>query len=119
SADLSTAGPAARAVAPGVDLAVPLAGILDLDAEKRRLSREIEKLAKERAGHARKLQNAEFLGKARLEIVDKVRRIDQELQEKIERLTRTVQSLRSNPAPTRFPPPPDPLCVRTHSGPPA
>jgi len=94
SADLSTAGPAARAVAPGVDLAVPLAGILDLEAEKRRLSREIEKLDKEREGHARKLQNAEFLGKARPEIVDKARRIHQELQEKIDRLSRTIESLR-------------------------
>jgi valyl-tRNA synthetase len=94
SVDLSAAGAAARAVAPGVDLAVPLAGILDLEAERRRLSREIEKLAKEREGHARKLQNAEFLGKARPEIVDKARRIHQELQEKIERLTRTIESLR-------------------------
>ena len=94
SADLSAAGPAARAVAPGVDLAVPLAGILDLEAEKRRLSREIEKLDKEREGHARKLQNAEFLGKARPEIVDKARRIHQELQEKIDRLSRTIESLR-------------------------
>src|SRR6267142_2094971 len=103
SADLSTAGPAARAVAPGVDLVVPLAGILDLEAEKRRLSREIEKLDKEREGHARKLQNAEFLGKARPEIVDKARRIHQELQEKIDRLSRTIESLRCNPASGRHP----------------
>jgi valyl-tRNA synthetase len=92
--DLSVSGPAARAVAPGVDLAVPLAGVLDLDAEKRRLQREIDKLSKESEVHARKLSNADFLGKARPEIVDKARRIHRELQEKIERLSRTVESLR-------------------------
>ena len=92
--DLSASGPAARAVAPGVDLAVPLEGILDLAAERRRLEREIDKLARERQGHSLKLQNADFLGRARPEIVEKVRRIDQELQEKIERLSRTVESLR-------------------------
>jgi valyl-tRNA synthetase len=92
--DLSAIGPAARGVAPGVDLAVPLAGVLDLEAEKSRLSREIEKLVKEQEGHARKLENAEFLAKARPEIVDKARRIHQELQEKIDRLSRTVASLR-------------------------
>jgi valyl-tRNA synthetase len=89
----SAAGPAARAVARGTDLAVPLHGILDLETERRRLAREIEKLSREREGHARKLQNAEFLEKARPEIVEKARRIDRELQEKIERLSRTVQSL--------------------------
>src|SRR5207247_96115 len=41
-------GPAARAVAAGVELAVPLAGLLDLEAERRRLRREIDKLARER-----------------------------------------------------------------------
>src|SRR5207249_11541044 len=45
-------GPAARAVAAGVDLAVPLAGVLDVGSERRRLEREIEKLSREREGHA-------------------------------------------------------------------
>ncbi|HXU10539.1 MAG TPA: valine--tRNA ligase [Candidatus Binatia bacterium] len=92
--DMTRLGPAARAVVPGLDLAVPLAGVLDLEAEKRRLLREIDKLSKEAEGHARKLGNADFIGKARPEAVDKARRIHQELQEKIGRLTATVESLR-------------------------
>ena len=95
ASDLSAAGPAARAVAPGVDLAVPLAGILDPGAERRRLAREVDKLSKESEGHARKLSNEDFLSKARPEIVDKARRIHEELQEKIERLSRTIESLHS------------------------
>jgi valyl-tRNA synthetase len=91
--DLSIAGAAARAVASTVDLAVPLAGVLDPESERRRLSREVEKLSKESEGHARKLQNGDFLAKARPEVVDKTRRIHQELREKIERLTATLESL--------------------------
>ena len=92
--DMTRLGPAARAVVPGLDLAVPLAGVLDLEDEKRRLLREIDKLSREAEGHARKLGNADFIGKARPEAVDKARRIHQELQEKIGRLTATVESLR-------------------------
>ena len=91
--DLSVSGAAARAVASSVDLAVPLAGVLDPKSERQRLSREIEKLSKESEGYARKLQNADFLGKARPEVVDKTRRIHEELREKLERLSRTIESL--------------------------
>jgi valyl-tRNA synthetase len=90
---LDGAGPAARAVAAGVDLAVPLAGVLDLAGERRRLQREIEKLAKEQDTRSRKLQNADFLGKARAEVIEKVRQEHRELEERIARLRATLSSL--------------------------
>jgi valyl-tRNA synthetase len=92
-ASLEGLGPAARAVAAGVDLALPLAGVLDVEDERRRLGREIEKLSREREGHARKLRNPDFLGKARPEIVNKARRIHEELDERIGRLAHTLESL--------------------------
>jgi valyl-tRNA synthetase len=96
---IAARGLSARAIAAGVELAVPLAGLLDVDAERARLKRELEKLAREREGHARKLQNADFLERARPEVVAKVRGIDQELGEKIERLSRTLRTLESPGAP--------------------
>ena len=93
SPDPSPPGPAARAVASGVDLVVPLEGVIDIGAEKHRLLREIDRLSKESESHARKLQSADFLNKARPEVVDKSRRIHQELIDKIGRLSRTVESL--------------------------
>jgi valyl-tRNA synthetase len=96
---IAARGLSARAVAAGVDLAVPLEGLLDVDAEKTRLRRELDKLAREREGHAKKLQNADFLERARPEVVAKVRGIDQELGEKIDRLTRTLRTLESPGAP--------------------
>jgi valyl-tRNA synthetase len=93
TASLGRDGPSARAVAAGCDLAIPLQGVLDLDAETRRLQREIDKVTREREGHSRKLSNADFLGKARPEVVEKVRRIDAELEERLSRLVRTLRSL--------------------------
>jgi valyl-tRNA synthetase len=91
--DLAASGPAARAVAAGADLALPLAGILDVDAERRRLERELEKLTKERAGHAGKLANADFMARAKPEVVEKVRGIDREIGERLDRLQATLRSL--------------------------
>ena len=90
---LETRGPAARAVAAGVDLAVPLAGILDLDAERRRLQRELDRIAKEQETHARKLANQDFLHRARPEAVEKTRRAHAELAERLDRLGRTLASI--------------------------
>jgi len=92
--DLAAAGTAARAVAAGADLALPLTGILDVDAERRRLEREIERLTKERVGHASKLENADFLARAKPEVVEKVRGIDREIGERLDRLAATLRSLR-------------------------
>jgi len=64
----------------GWRLAVPLAGLLDLDAEDAAgCAARIDKLAREREGHAAKLRNPDFLARAKPEVVDKVRAIDREL----------------------------------------
>jgi valyl-tRNA synthetase len=86
-------GPAARAVAAGIDLALPLAGVIDLEAERTRLRRELDRLEREREGHARKLRNPDFLARARPEAVAKARGIDHELGKKIDRLKGTLATL--------------------------
>ena len=51
----------ALAVAGGLELYVPLAGLIDVSAERERLEREIERVAKELAGVTRKLDNEDFM----------------------------------------------------------
>jgi valyl-tRNA synthetase len=50
--------------------ALPLAGIIDIDAEKGRLSKELEKVSLEVAKIDAKLGNAEFMARAPEEIVE-------------------------------------------------
>ncbi len=57
----------------GLELALPLAGLVDLDEEKKRLKKEIAKSQKELAGLDKKLSNEKFLSRAPAEVVDKER----------------------------------------------
>jgi valyl-tRNA synthetase len=52
---------------------LPLAGIIDLDAERARLKRELEKADKEIARFDQKLGNDQFLAKAAIEVIEEQR----------------------------------------------
>jgi valyl-tRNA synthetase len=66
-------GPVARIVVPGATIHVPLTGILDADAERARLRKEIDKHEAD-AGRVRaKLGNADFVAKAPEEVVEQQR----------------------------------------------
>ncbi len=54
-------------------LALPLADVIDLDAERARLAKEIEKLAKDIAGIDKKLANENFTSRAPEEVVEEQR----------------------------------------------
>ena len=60
---------AVQTVLDEATLALPLADVIDLDAERARLSKEIDKLAKEITGYDRKLANESFLAKAPEDVV--------------------------------------------------
>ena len=65
---------AAQAVAAGIALEVPLAGVIDIEAERLRLEREMEKARKEIEGLERKLSNQNFIDRAPAEVVEENRR---------------------------------------------
>jgi valyl-tRNA synthetase len=65
---------AAQAVAGSVALEVPLAGLIDVDAERSRLQKEMDKTLREIDGLQRKLSDSGFLGRAPVEVVDENRR---------------------------------------------
>ncbi|CAK0748590.1 valine--tRNA ligase [Azospirillaceae bacterium] len=82
-----------QAVLDQATIVLPLAGIVDLDQERARLKREIDKLTAEIGKVDRKLSNAEFLAKAPEEVVEenRERRAESEaarakLQDAFERL---------------------------------
>ena len=69
----------ARGTVDGVDIGLPLAGILDLDAERARLEKAIAAVGGEIEKISRKLDNPGFIAKAPEEVVEENRRrLDEE-----------------------------------------
>jgi valyl-tRNA synthetase len=82
---------AAKAVVGGdVELMVPLAGLIDVAAEKARLEKDARKADKEIDTLSRKLSNASFVERAPAEVVDKERA---RLEEETARATRLRTAL--------------------------
>jgi valyl-tRNA synthetase len=66
------AGPGAMAVAQGIEMFMPLAGVIDLAAEAVRLKKERQK-AEEQARQAEvKLANPEFVARAKEEVIQEM-----------------------------------------------
>jgi valyl-tRNA synthetase len=64
---------AVQIVAGEATVSMPLAGIIDLDAERARLGKEVDKVSKEIAKIEGKLGNAQFIAKAKEEVVEEQR----------------------------------------------
>ncbi|MBS3977176.1 MAG: valine--tRNA ligase [Syntrophomonadaceae bacterium] len=64
-------GQAAAAVVAGAEVYLPLVGLIDLDKEIKRLTRELDLVARELERTEGKLQNQGFLAKAPQEVVEK------------------------------------------------
>jgi valyl-tRNA synthetase len=88
---------AASAVARGVEVFLPLEGLIDLDAERARLSRESDKVVGDLDGVRRKLRNQDFLSKARADVVEREKQRLTELEATLAKLARARENLKSVP----------------------
>jgi valyl-tRNA synthetase len=75
-------------------LLIPLAGLIDKDAELKRLSKEIDKLRKELEKSTTKLNNPQFMERAPADIVAKE-------QQRIAEMTASLQQLETQAAKIR------------------
>jgi valyl-tRNA synthetase len=73
STDPAPAGASAQLVVDGETITIPLEGIIDLAAERARLSKSLEAAAKERDSLSARLANPAFAERAKPEAVDKAR----------------------------------------------
>ena len=85
----------ASSLAGKLEILVPVADLIDKDAEKARLGKELEKLEKEISRIENKLKNANFVDKAPAAVVEKEQlklnefiSTKQQLLEQIERIDR-------------------------------
>jgi valyl-tRNA synthetase len=93
--DAEQAPPAATQIVGQMELLVPLAGLIDVDAERKRLQREDEKLGKDIERLQAKLDNPGFSAKAPPEVVAKERARLQELSGQRDTLRAQMHELAS------------------------
>jgi valyl-tRNA synthetase len=89
----------ATAVVEGEEIFVPLEGVIDLDLERNRLRREIDRVTAMLKGIVAKLANAEFTGKAPPEVVGKEREKQAAFEANLAKLSRSLGQLSSEGAP--------------------
>jgi valyl-tRNA synthetase len=77
----------ATALAGDLEILVPMAGLIDVDAELKRLCKEIEKLSTEVTKLSGKLSNEKFVANAPAEVVAKERDKLSEMQGSMDQLT--------------------------------
>ncbi len=85
--DAGSSGPAGKVAVTGGELHVPLEGLIDLDGERERISRELEKAEAELRRARTKLANDSFVSKAPEPVVRAEREKADEWARTIERLT--------------------------------
>ena len=86
-------GPAMRIALGGATLVVPLEGVIDLDAERARLTKSAEATEKEAASLAGRLNNPAFVEKAKPEAVEKARADHAEKSAEADRLRAALARL--------------------------
>jgi valyl-tRNA synthetase len=77
----------------GAELFLPLSGVIDLDRERERLRKELDRLETQLRGVASKLANEQFLAKAPAEVVTKEREKEASLRDHRDRLARKLSAL--------------------------
>jgi valyl-tRNA synthetase len=88
-----TASVEVRVSAGTVSVEVDTSGSVDLDAQRRRLEKDLAAAHKELAGTSAKLDNEAFLAKAPAAVVDKIRARQQLAHEEVERITNHLAAL--------------------------
>jgi valyl-tRNA synthetase len=92
-----TTGPrpphSATAVVQGDEIFVPLEGLIDLDLERARLRKEIDRLAGVLEGIRKKLGNESFVGRAPAEVVEKEREKQRTFETNLEKLRGNLAAL--------------------------
>ena len=85
-------GSAAAGLA-GADIYVPLVGLVDIEVEKSRISRELEKISRERDKIASRLADARFVEKAPPAVVAEERRRHDDMSDRRARIARILEDL--------------------------
>jgi valyl-tRNA synthetase len=82
-----------QVISSGVEIYLPLAGMIDLAAEKERWQKELAQLEKRIAGSQAKLNNQNFVQKAPAEVVERERERLADLELQVDKIKKQLQDL--------------------------
>ncbi len=83
----------AQMVLDEATIALPLEGVIDFAAEKARLNKELEKIAKDMGGIDGRLNNPAFVAKAPIEVLDESRELKVELEARKVKVSEALRRL--------------------------
>jgi len=83
----------ASAVLPGAEIFIPLEGLIDIEAERSRLQKDLTTLKDNLEKLSRKLANPDFLANAPKEIIDKDRTRKADYEARVEKLNQNLEQL--------------------------
>jgi valyl-tRNA synthetase len=84
---------AASAVISGAEIFLPLEGLIDIDAEKARLEKDLDNLKTQLVKVSKKLANADFLANAPAEVIDREKLKKRDYEERIERINKNLEQI--------------------------
>ncbi|GAB4393861.1 MAG: valine--tRNA ligase [Gammaproteobacteria bacterium] len=93
--DANDIPPSATSLVGEMEILIPLAGLIDTNAETTRLTKEIAKLEKEFQRSQQKLNNPNYLSKAPAEVVEQEKTKLTATEQALEKLRQQVQKLRA------------------------
>jgi len=83
----------AATVLPGAEIFIPLEGLIDIEFERNRLSKELSNLKTQLEKLSRKLANADFLANAPADVVARDRAKKAEFEDRIEKINANLEQL--------------------------
>jgi valyl-tRNA synthetase len=83
----------AQLVVAEATVIIPLEGVIDIEAERARLTKEIEKSKANVARLAQRLENQDFISRAPDEVVEETRELHQKSQSDVEKLQKALERI--------------------------
>ncbi len=91
--DVKKPAMSASAVLPGAEVFIPLEGLIDVDSERKRLSKELGNLKNQLEKLSRKLANADFLANAPKDVIERDRSKKSDFENRVEKLNQNLEQL--------------------------
>jgi len=91
--DVKKPAMSASAVLPGAEVFIPLEGLIDVDSERKRLSKELGNLKNQLEKLSRKLANGDFLSNAPKDVIERDRAKKADFENRVEKLNQNLEQL--------------------------